>query len=156
MNTDVKMLYKTKSSEDWQGFHPENNPRLNLPIQIFRTVPDANPEIINAPALPEDFIDGIEKKNFWKKVLTAPSLKWWKDYIEDPLIGSDPIPDFSFESLGLYVPPVVEREQEAPLNSIQISAVRINLFLLQLMFLFRENKPISPQQDTIQGLPLSL
>ena len=96
------MTCKFKTEEEWKGFSAEGHPNQTFPIQIFRQIPTGVPTVTKAPELPEDFVKSITEKDFWKSQLEGDAFTWWEQCIEDPQLGSDPIPDFSFEVLGRY------------------------------------------------------
>ena len=96
------MTCKFKTEEEWKGFSVEGHPNQSFPIQMFKHIPTGLPTVTKAPKLPEDFVISITQKEFWKIQLEGDAFTWWEQSIQDPQLGSDPIPDFSFEALGKY------------------------------------------------------
>jgi len=160
-NGDAKMVYKTNNDDQWQGFNPESLTHIQLPIQVLKSVPSNAPNILKPTELPEDFVRAIQQESFWKSVISEESMEWWESCISDPTLGSEPSTQFSFASLGFYVPPPSNLPPRF-VNRITVSTVSVyDLFFMfssqqQTKMKNRNNKSSNLHLDFIQSLLLWL
>lgn len=117
-------MYKFTSKQNWQGFSPEGS-TAQLPIKMFKYIPNNIPSIVLPTAIQPSFITAITVGAFWKSKLTRIARDWWSSFILDQSIGG--IQSFNF-SMNLFIPNIQVQVPDIS-NENQQTRIRVNIVI---------------------------
>jgi hypothetical protein len=117
-------MYKFTSKESWQGFVPQGS-TAQLPIKIFKHIPNNIPSILLPAAIQPSFITAITVGAFWKSKLTQIARDWWSSFILDQSIGG--IQSFNF-TMNLFIPNIPTQVLDISNQSEQLR-IRVNIVI---------------------------